>query len=77
MTSIPFAKPPHPVAASANLRPFTINVPDQQIDVLKTLLRLSPIAAPNWANSHKDGSLGIPRDLLVEMVEHWEKSYDW
>jgi microsomal epoxide hydrolase len=75
MTSIPFGKPPNHV--STNLAPFQISVSDIELDKLKTLLEYSPIAPPNWANSRADGSLGLSRDKLIEMVEYWHKEYDW
>lgn len=77
MASIPFSTLPFPVAPSANLTPFNISVPDAEIEKLKILLEHSPIAAPNWANSQKDGSLGLSRDQLAELVEYWKIGYDW
>ena len=77
VASIPFSTLPHPVASSANLLPFTIDVPDAEIEKLKVLLKYSPIAPPNWANTDKDGQFGVSREVLVEMVEHWKSEYDW
>jgi hypothetical protein len=77
MASIPFSKLPHPVDPSANLSPYTISVPDAEIDKLKLLLELSPITPPNRANSRGDGSLGIPRKDLVELAKYWQNGYDW
>ncbi|KAK3311926.1 Alpha/Beta hydrolase protein [Apodospora peruviana] len=61
----------------AYLSPFSISAPDQDLDNLKTLLRLSHIADPHWENSHKDGFFGIPRDVLVNSVDYWQNGYDW
>ncbi|KAK3325068.1 Alpha/Beta hydrolase protein [Apodospora peruviana] len=77
MASIPFSTLPHLVNPTANLSPFSISVPDQELDNLKTLLRLSHIADPNWENSHNDGFFGIPRDVLVNLVEYWQNGYSW
>jgi hypothetical protein len=77
MASIPFSTLPYPVASSANLAPFTICTPDADIEKLKVLLKYSPIAPPNWANSHKDGSFGISREVLAELAEYWQSGYDW
>ena len=77
MASIPFSTLPYPADPSANLTPFSISVPDEELEDLKTLLRLSHIAAPNWENSHDDGFFGIPRDVLVDVVKHWQNGYDW
>lgn len=77
MAPIPFSTLPHPVASSANLTPFNISIPDDEIKKLKILLKHSPIAARNWSNSQKDGAFGIPRDQLAELVEYWTSEYDW
>lgn len=76
MAPILFGTPPHQVAAEADLTPFTIAVPDSEINRLKILLENSPIAFPNRANSREDGSLGITRKTLIALIEFW-KDYDW
>lgn len=76
MASILFGTPPHQIPPEANLTPFTIAIPDAEINRLKTLLENSPIAPPNRANSREDGSLGIPRKTLVALIESW-KGYNW
>lgn len=76
MAPIAFSTPPHHVASEADLTPFTVAVPDAEIDRLKILLQNSPIAPLNRANSREDGSLGIPRKTLVALTESW-KAYDW
>lgn len=58
------------------MTPFTIAIPDAEINRLKILLENSPIAPPNRANSREDGSLGIPRNTLVSLIESW-KGYNW
>ncbi|KAF4466156.1 epoxide hydrolase [Fusarium albosuccineum] len=75
MTS--FNIPPHPVDASVELKPFSISIPDAEIERLKVLLKNSPIAPPNHWNSRDDLTHGIPRDTLVDLVNRWENEYDW
>jgi hypothetical protein len=77
MSSLAFSAPPHPVPASANLTTSTISIPDSEIDRLKALLKLSPIPEPNVWNTRDDGSFGIPRNELLDLVNYWEKDYDW
>ncbi|KAK6715684.1 hypothetical protein SNK04_006638 [Fusarium graminearum] len=77
MSSLAFNVLPHPVPASANLTASTISIPDSEIDRLKTLLKLSPIPEPNVWNGREDGSFGIPRSELLDLVNYWEKDYDW
>ena len=77
MSSLPFSILPHPVPASTKLTASTIAIPDSEIDRLKTLLKLSPIPEPNVWNSRDDGKFGLPRDQLLELVNHWQNDYDW
>lgn len=77
MSSLAFSALPHPVSASANLTASTISIPDSEIGRLKTLLNLSPIPEPNVWNTRDDGSFGIPQHDLLELVNYWEKNYDW
>jgi microsomal epoxide hydrolase len=77
MTSIPFSTPPHAVDRSANLTPFSISIPDSDVNRLKTLLQLSHIASPNFENSHDDGYFGIPHHALTSLLTHWQTKYSW
>ncbi|KAH8195950.1 hypothetical protein TruAng_009870 [Truncatella angustata] len=77
MESIPFGTLPHPVSPPASLTPFTISIPDHELERLNLLLKHSTIARPNIWNSGEGGSLGISREKLVNLVEHWKNVYDW
>ncbi|KAK1502882.1 hypothetical protein CTAM01_04871 [Colletotrichum tamarilloi] len=77
MASLPFSAHPYEVPPSANLTATSISVPDAEIDSLKTLLKLTPIPKPNRFNSRDDGSFGLHRDVLSELVKYWENEYDW
>ncbi|OJD36163.1 epoxide hydrolase [Diplodia corticola] len=72
-----FAQPPHPVSPAGSLSQFKIDVPDDEVQKLKTLLKLLPIPRPNWENGHSDASFGTPRDWLVDSVDYWQNKYDW
>jgi microsomal epoxide hydrolase len=53
--------------------PFTIDVPEPELDELRRRL-----AATRWAPPMADDwSLGTPPDELRRMVEHWGGAYDW
>lgn len=53
--------------------PFTINVPDEDIDYLRS--RLERIRWPaDFAN--EDWQFGVPRDYLMSFVDSW-REYDW
>lgn len=65
-------------AKSEALRPFTINIADTELERMRTLIKLSPVADPCYENSLPDGSrdLGIRREWLVEAKRVWEE-FDW
>ena len=62
-----------------SVQPFTIAVPDQDIEHMKALVKLSRIASPSYENSLPDGSrdLGLRRDWLLEAKKLWETDFDW
>ncbi len=61
-------------APSALVRPFTVEIPDSEIDDLR--LRLSrtrwpdPETVPDW-------SQGVRLENAKALVDHWEREYDW
>jgi pimeloyl-ACP methyl ester carboxylesterase len=65
--------PPTP-APSTLVRPFTVAVPDSELDDLR--LRLSrtrwpdPETVPDW-------SQGVRLENAKALVDHWEHAYDW
>ncbi|EXJ53373.1 uncharacterized protein A1O5_13362 [Cladophialophora psammophila CBS 110553] len=72
-----FGTPPYAVDAKANLKPYRIAVPQEEIAKLRLLLEDYSIAAPNWENSQADGRFGVTRQWLTNAVDYWQKSYDW
>ena len=61
-------------SASAEIRPFRVEIPQAELDDLA--LRLAntrlprPAAVDNW-------DLGTPNGYLRETVEHWRNGFDW
>ncbi|KKY22966.1 putative alpha beta hydrolase fold-1 [Diplodia seriata] len=76
MSPLLFGQPPFPISPDGALSQFKIDVPDDEVQKLKTLLEVLPIPRPNWENGHKDQSCGIPRDWLVESVDYWQNKYN-
>ena len=66
-----------PESALRKPEPFTIHIPDQDIQVFRTLLKLSKIPAPTYESLQEDGKFGISRKWIAEAKEYWEKRYDW
>lgn len=54
--------------------PYRIAVSDEQLDDLRTRLRMT-----RWPEREtvSDWSQGIPSDYMKQVCEHWLTSYDW
>ncbi|MGW7267390.1 epoxide hydrolase family protein [Streptomyces sp. NPDC054842] len=63
-----------PQDATPLIRPFTIDIPESDLDDLRRRLDATrwPDELPGvgWA-------YGVPRDYLRELVRHWRHAYDW
>lgn len=59
---------------SALVRPFTVSIPDAEIDDLKQRL-----ARTRWPDPETvgDWSQGVRVDNARSLVEYWERGYDW
>lgn len=55
-------------------RPFTIDVPQSQLDDLKTRLALTRFPEPAPVD---DWSQGMPLGYTRELVDSWRDDYDW
>ena len=61
-------------ATDAAIRPFRVNVPDEDLADLKRRL-----AATRWPDKETvaDSSQGVPLARLQELVRYWGTAYDW
>lgn len=73
-----FSALPGPTQKDA-VKPFTVNIPDAELERTKTLLQLSSIASECYENAMPDGKsdLGLRREWLVEAKRVWETEFDW
>lgn len=57
-----------------NIEPFTIEVPQRDVDALRDRL-----AATRWApeSDNADWSLGVNGTYLRELVSYWQHEFDW
>src|SRR5688572_24012994 len=58
---------------SHSIKPFTINIPQQDIDDLKKRLALSrfpPERSAGWAQ-------GVPVNYLQKIANYWQTGFDW
>ncbi|KAJ9495788.1 hypothetical protein H2202_008831 [Exophiala xenobiotica] len=69
-----------PHSASKTIKPFNVAIPQQDLDNLTTLLKLSRLPPPTYENSLPGGGgprLGLRRDWLSAAKQHWETEFDW
>src|SRR5690606_1244244 len=59
---------------NTSLRPFTIDIPQSQLDDLKQRL-----ANARWpeAETVEDWSQGAPLDKVRSLCDYWQNHYDW
>jgi len=65
-----------PYGARKIPEPFTLRVPDQDLEEFRTLLKLSKIGPETFYNRHEDGQFGVSRKWLAEAKDAWLQS-DW
>ena len=60
--------------ASIPIRPFTVAIPDSEIDYLNQRL-----AATRWPDQEtvSDWSQGVRLENAKSLITHWERGYDW
>ena len=61
-------------AGDAPIRPFTVNIPQQEIDELRRR-----IAATRWPDQETvtDSSQGVQLGFIQELARYWASEYDW
>ncbi|KAL3469130.1 Alpha/Beta hydrolase protein [Aspergillus californicus] len=66
-----------PINTPCTPEPFTLHVPETDIDEFQQLLRLSKIGPPTWWNQHDNGQFGVSRDWLTQAKETWLSDFNW
>ncbi|KAK4186709.1 putative hydrolase [Podospora australis] len=61
------------------VKPFTVHIPDSDLERTKTLLQLSNVADECYENAMPEGrsDLGLRREWLIEAKRVWETEFDW
>src|SRR6202795_3731209 len=64
----------HAATANENIRPFQINIPNEQLVDLR-----QRIAATRWPEQETvaDDSQGLPLSAMQEIARYWGADYDW
>ena len=66
-----------PSGAKLEFKPFKSEISQVNIDTMKHLIQLSPIAPETFENLRTDGQYGITRKWLSEAKDYWQTKYDW
>ncbi|KAH6643082.1 epoxide hydrolase-like protein [Boeremia exigua] len=61
----------------SSAKPFTLNIPDEDIEDWRQLLRLSKLAPETWESSQEDRRYGVTRKWLAETKDYWLNTYSW
>ncbi len=65
-----------PATAQA-IEPFTVSVPEEEVDAFRTLLRLSKVATPTYESSQEDRRYGVTSAWMVNAKNYWLNEFDW
>lgn len=66
-----------PPGATLQPKPFKAHVPEEKLQQLKDLVRISPIAAPTFENTNAGRHFGMEREWLANAKEEWTTKFDW
>jgi microsomal epoxide hydrolase len=66
-----------PPGATLQPKPFKAHVPEEKLQQLKDLVKLSPIAAPTFENTNTGRRFGMEREWLANAKEEWTTNFDW
>ncbi|WP_405052158.1 epoxide hydrolase family protein [Sinorhizobium sp. 8-89] len=67
-------QPSQVMAASDEIRQFTVNIPDEQLAEMR-----QRIAETRWPEKEtvQDSSQGVPLAAMRKLADYWAKDYDW
>jgi microsomal epoxide hydrolase len=66
-----------PPSTKLQFTPFKSKISDEQLQKLKQLIELSPIAPPTFENLQEDGQYGVTRKWLMDAQRYWANEYSW
>jgi hypothetical protein len=59
-------------AAGEDVRPFTVDVPEEQLADLRRR-----VAATKWPDRETDASQGVQLATIQALADYWATEYDW
>ncbi|PNS18936.1 hypothetical protein CAC42_6031 [Sphaceloma murrayae] len=66
-----------PSAAKVKPTPFTVNVPEEKLQQMVQLIKLSPIGPSSYENQDTSREFGVSKDWLAKAKDHWATDFDW
>jgi microsomal epoxide hydrolase len=61
----------------SSAKPYTLNVPDQDLSEWRQLLQLSKLGPKTYENTQTEQNFGVTQKWLSDAKDHWLNSYDW
>ena len=59
------------------IKPYKIDIPQDDLEQMLTLIKYARIAPKTWENSNNGSQYGIERDWLIQAREYWLNKFDW
>ena len=59
------------------LSPFSLSIPDSQLDDLRTLLRLTRLPKETYENTQTKENFGVTREWVAGASKVWQNEFDW
>jgi microsomal epoxide hydrolase len=61
----------------SSAKPFTLNVPDQDLSEWRQLLQLSKLGPKTYENQQTEHNFGVSYKWLSDAKDYWLSKYDW
>lgn len=72
-----FGTLPKGAAPTREVKPFTVHVPDEALEEMKTLVRLSKLCSPIYEGEQADRKYGVTNKWMRDAKDYWLKEFDW
>jgi microsomal epoxide hydrolase len=66
---------PIPKSASLKPQPFRLSIPDEQLEELKTLTKLSKLPPPTYEGTQPQ--YGVTSEWMKNARDYWLNEFDW
>jgi microsomal epoxide hydrolase len=66
-----------PSTAKVQPTPFKIEIPQERVDLLKTLVKHAYVAPETFESRDKSMKYGITQKWLADAKDEWEHKFDW